>query len=264
MSYNQPEDYDLYVTNIQRVNNDFYQTKVKFEKFLNYFLIENRLDELYGIVSTIKFPNRSRDHTGNTYQAFVRLEKPHNHEAAALALDGAPFRGRPITVKLNDIPAELAQWQPGNGEWYHGEKLKYVRNLTARTETEDKSSCEYLQNQVYDLEKQVNSLKLSEAEKTAKIKNQEKMLETISDENNRLTGYIFKLSEESFEKSRLLQDAKNQIAHLKSTSEVARLQKVVKEQKRQISNLEQNLKKEVQYKTTTRVINNPDIAKYFD
>ena len=162
MACNQQPKFDLYVTNVQRVNNSLKQTKDNFEKFLNSFLIQHRLDELYGLVTLVKFSKNAHLHTGNTYYVFVRLEKPQFHQAAALALDGALFRGRPITVSLNDAPSDLAQWS-GDKEYYHGEKLKYLRQLAVSTENENESTNANLQNKVYDLEKEIQKLELSES-----------------------------------------------------------------------------------------------------
>ena len=70
--------YDLYVTNVQKVE-DIRTTSVEFEKFINRSIIKHQLEEFLGLVKLIKIPAKSKYHTGETYQLFLRLERTNNH-----------------------------------------------------------------------------------------------------------------------------------------------------------------------------------------
>ena len=70
--------YDLYVTNVQKVE-DIRTTSVEFEKFINRNIIKHQLEEFLGLVKLIKIPAKSKYHTGETYQLFLRLERTNNH-----------------------------------------------------------------------------------------------------------------------------------------------------------------------------------------
>ena len=91
--------YDLYVTNVQKVD-DSTRTSIEFEKFINKSIIKHQLEEFLGLVKLVKIPVKSKNHSGDTYQLFLRLEKSKNHIGAAEILDNLKFFGRPISVKI--------------------------------------------------------------------------------------------------------------------------------------------------------------------
>lgn len=249
--------FDLYVTNIKRLN-DIQTTRDELEKFLNKFLIEKRFNELFGVVKLIKIPYKARFHSGSTVTAFVRLTKPDQHEGAAIMMENLTFMGKTLRIKVNEVSSQDDLWLKANDKykniWLHGEKIKYLRALTADVEIFNPNELAKLKNELENSEATVKNLEKKLDHANAKINQLNRTVEKLSIESREVEDrFLDTISEKERTIKALREQAKKRNNHFigfrPKTATSAELYQENKRLNQQVESLTKALKKEIESKS---------------
>ncbi|CAF1142867.1 unnamed protein product, partial [Brachionus calyciflorus] len=136
-----------------------------------------------------KTKQRNRNTTPVKLTNFLRLERTNNHIGAAELLDNLKFRGRPISVKINNLPSNKSQWLAANDEYkninLHSEKVKLIRHLAeqANKNHPNQEICQ-LKNEIEVKNEQIESLNLNLELANSKIFQLNNRLSKIQLESN--------------------------------------------------------------------------------
>ena len=158
--------YDIYIRYISIVERDRRKTVDALTVYINKCIIQDKLDDYFGLLDNLKVPQMCRRHDGNTYIAFCRFEMPDLHDEAAEYLSQLIFRGRQLLARANDIESGVAQWstvkvhdEDGTPLWYHGEKTKLLNTINRVVESNE-NQLEEISEQL-EYEREVKALALN-------------------------------------------------------------------------------------------------------
>ena len=170
------------------------------------------------------------------------------------------FRGRPISVKINNLPSNKSQWLAANDEYkninLHSEKVKLIRHLAEQAnKNHPNQEIGQLKNEIEVKNEQIESLNSNLELANSKIFQLNNRLSKIQLESNSKNEERLKLIQKQSERIEIL-EAQFKMPKLKlelrpypTGANIQDLEIMLLAKDKQIRRLEEALKREIGYKT---------------
>ncbi|CAF0996337.1 unnamed protein product [Brachionus calyciflorus] len=232
---------------------DATRTSIEFEKFINKSIIKHQLEEFLGLVKLVKMPVKSKNHSGDTYQLFLRLEKSKNHIGAAEIIDNLKFFGFPISVKINTLPSDESQWMSAYDEYrkvnLYSEKIKLIRTIAEQTnKNNENQKIGELTNEINRKDELIKTMENDLEMENSKNAQLNFRLEKLEKEKESNDDANFKINQEQAERIRFLNLRQNHHQNIKRPHPTNRsahcLEMTLEAKDKQIQCLEETLKRE--------------------